>query len=86
MGLSVLSKTITKYAAKIDTKDPFFTLVLVGNGLANKAIEMNPDLLTNWPKYAAYLLTNSQACNPRYIADYLVLLSKRIREVIFHYI
>ena len=81
MGLSTLSKTIMKYAQKADIKDPFFTLILVGNGLASKVFDMNEDILSTWPKHASYLLMNSQSCNPRYIRDFLAMLAKRIKDV-----
>ena len=70
-----------KYAGKANAKDPFFTLILVGNGLGNKVTEMNPEILSTWPLHVGYLLANSQSCNPRYIADFLTILSKKIQEV-----
>jgi hypothetical protein len=86
MGTSTLSKIIMKYAEKADARDPFFTLVLVGNGLASKIFDMNADLLSTWPKHASYLLMNSQSCNSRYIRDFLVMVSKRIKDVSSMYI
>lgn len=83
MGLSTLSKTILKYVEKADAKDPFFTLILVGNGLATKVFEVNTDLLTNWHKHASYLLMNSHACNPRHIRDFLGILARKIKEASF---
>lgn len=81
MGLSTLSKTILKYAEKADAKDPLFTLILVGNGLATKVFEVNTNLLANWHKHASYLLMNSHVCNSRHIRDFLGILAKKIREV-----
>lgn len=83
MGQSTLSKTISKYAAHADAKDPFFTLILVGNGLVAKVFELNAELLSTWPKHASYLLMNSQACNARHIGNFLGILGRRIGEVSF---
>ena len=82
MGRTQLSKTLTKYAGKAGFTDPFFTLILVNNGMGQKVLEANPAISATWPKHIAYLLQNSAICDEKYLADFLVSLSKVVKNTI----
>lgn len=83
LGPTQFYKAISKYAQKTNNADPFFTLLLINNGLAQKTLELNPNILVNWPKHIAYLLQNSHLCaNKHDLADFLNELSKQITNKI----
>ncbi len=81
MGPESYAKAIEKYAKLADPTDPFFTLVLANNGMADRLMQVNPGLDATWPTHVSYLLMNSQICDQRKLASFLVDMSKLIAEV-----
>jgi hypothetical protein len=83
MGTAVHSKILGKYIERANATDPFFTLVLANQNMAQKAFQMNPGLVSSWPGHISYLLMNSHLCDKKKVSIFISELSDIIKLVNF---
>ena len=81
MGAAVHEKVMEKYMQRADPTDPFFTLVLVNQGMGHKLLQLNPGLRDTWPAHLSYLLMNSQICDKIRVNTFIFELSKLVTKV-----